>query len=99
MSACASDIHHSWTKENINNSRHQSHPMIREYGYSHFDENMQASLLYLILAAFSMAPEVVNTRGVKDPFSTSLTHSSYAHLSMFSWSRKQASIERIRYLG
>ena len=81
-------IHITAERRRLNDSQHRSNPMVKEYGCSHFEESRQASLLYVIVAAFPMPPEVVNMRGVKGP---SKCHEHVLHIPvsfMFSWRRK-----------
>ena len=59
-------------------SLHLSQYSVELYGLPCFSAKREASLLYTTVAMVPIPPAAVNTNGVKEPCSISLTRSSYA---------------------
>ena len=78
---------------------HCNQPMTRLYGCLRFTDRREARCLYVIFAAFPIPPDVVKTRGVNEPFSTSRTCCSYARLFSPSCCLKHKSKDRLWYVG
>ena len=74
-------------------------PMTRLYSCSHFTHRREARRLYVIFAAFPIPPDVVKTRGVNEPFSTSQIRCLYACLFSPSCRLKHKSKDRLQYVG